>query len=425
MMENNFYKFLQENSGINPEILDCLKAEIDSHLYYYGSHFINPRENKPKIKRNIRTIISPIYQSFRSLLPKKSTNGRNVVSNAYFNMNTELEKIGFVVYSLPWMNNGKRQLKISRVEKERISLVNGVLTKGTLYDLLDPVFTSDLKNLVDEFEVIFKDNKIEAGFFAADASLFLRVSILALKHLGKPTFVCTHGLPGSYTKEDSRVDYLIVWGEKIKEHYANIGFDPSRIFVSGHPMYQSLSSRNLRNDLKNVLVLTRPVNGNQLQDKNRFNDRSTSILYVHAVQRVLQKIGVESARLRPHPSENPLYYQGVVDPSFYTIDRRPITESLKESTIVIGPTSTVLLESIINGVNYVVFEPDINGDGTDLIGYKIVPPFNGSDSRVPVAKNDKMLFEILDKKLCVDPALVFDYIKMPFNIDFLKSIFKK
>jgi hypothetical protein len=87
---------------------------------------------------------------------------------------------------------------------------------------------------------------------------------------------------------------------------------------------------------------------------------------------------------------------------------------------VIGPTSTVFLEALYYGVNYVCFEPSI--EDIDLLNFPLVPPFDGSDERVPIAKNEDELEKIIKRKILVNLEVFDDYIKTPFDLSFIKTM---
>ena len=131
-------------------------------------------------------------------------------------------------------------------------------------------------------------------------------------------------------------------------------------------------------------------------------------MYLLMVRKILQSIGIESVRLRLHPSENLKWYRRTYGTSFFKFDKDPLQISLAKSTLVIGPTTTVFIEAIHSGVNFLVFEPSIY-----II--PVVDPFDGSNPKVPVARNEDDLLRILLDKICVDPSVLTEYIDQNFN----------
>ena len=112
-----------------------------------------------------------------------------------------------------------------------------------------------------------------------------------------------------------------------------------------------------------------------------------------------------------------IYYK---DNNFFKEEKKSsIYDSIKTKSIVIGPTSTVFIDSLFNGVNYIIYEPNING--VDLLNNLIVPPFDKSDSRAIVAQTQHELEESLNKNLIVDKNILLDYVRPEFSINFLSK----
>jgi hypothetical protein len=230
-----------------------------------------------------------------------------------------------------------------------------------------------------------------------------------------------HGLPGRYNQiDDNRSDYLIVWGEKIREHYIKVGINPNKIFISGHPSYKQPELTKLKFSFDSVLILTKPLNGVHMSDGVILGNRANLILYLYSVEKILKRFGIKSVRFRPHPSENASWYLKFINNNFYKVDKGNLSESIKKSTLIIGPTSTVFLESLYYGVNYVVYEPAIKN--IDLINCPLVPPFDGTDSKIPVSNDETELEYILKNKIMVNPTCFNDYITTPFNLSFVKNL---
>jgi hypothetical protein len=228
-------------------------------------------------------------------------------------------------------------------------------------------------------------------------------------------------MPGRYNSIDEhRSDYLIVWGEKIKEYYINNGFSPNRVLVSGHPYYGSISGKYLRSDLSDILVLAKIGVGVHHSDGVRLYDRGNIIVYLLEVQNVLKQRGVKKVRLRLHPSAGKDWIYKFIDKDFFELDVLPLDVSLKRCSLVIGPASTVFLEAIHAGVNYLVFEPSEND--ITILNEPLVPPFDGSENDIPVAKNEAELAYNLKNNMMVNPEVLNGYISAPFDIGFLREI---
>ena len=132
-------------------------------------------------------------------------------------------------------------------------------------------------------------------------------------------------------------------------------------------------------------------------------------------------MGVKQARFRPHPSISSDWVYGFLDQDFYKIDKDSLKKSLSKATVVIGATSTVFLQALTEGVNYIVFEPNENGE--NLIRSKLVPPFDGSDSFVQIANNENDLFMMIKDHYQTNSLIIEKYIA-PFNPKILKNLIK-
>ena len=141
------------------------------------------------------------------------------------------------------------------------------------------------------------------------------------------------------------------------------------------------------------------------------------------IQNVLTNLGVKSVRFRPHPAENPNWYLKILDLSFFKLDMDNLENSLKKSTLVIGPTSTVFLEAIYWEVNYVIYEPSQNN--INLRGLKLYPPFDGFYPEFPVAKNEIELKSVIENKIKVKFSIFHKFIKTPFDLSFIKDLIEE
>ena len=122
--------------------------------------------------------------------------------------------------------------------------------------------------------------------------------------------------------------------------------------------------------------------------------------------------------MRPHPSEKIEWYRNFLDTDFYTIAGGDFSTALKDASVVVGPTSTTLLEANYYGTPYVVYEPLLQ-DETDLLGNPLVMPFDGSDPRIPVAHTECQLSEILACGQSLDMSYWHEYVQTPFDISML------
>ena len=419
----NFYllDFLEKNSNLDSKKLEILKYELDTRIYYYGEQFKNPYENKKKkLYEVLLKYLKSAYVLLKIFQNKKVDNNKKaILSSAYFTVNDELSKLGFEVYSPSWHlkkdGNVIPDLSFFTSSQKILATVNS----SNFRDLINLNFISQIDEFEKKVAKSFQKNKIKALIVSNDMTFIDRILIDVCKKIKIPTFIFQHGLPARYNLiDDNRTDYLIVWGEKLKENHIKTGFNKNKIIVSGHPYYKLKRESPLNFSLDNILVLTKSMNGGQHSDKVRSYDRSNSILYLFSIEKVLRSFGVLSVRLRLHPGENHEWYYQYINKEFFILDELNLEKSINISTLLVGPTSTVFLESIYYRRNYLVYEPIV--DGVDL--FNLIPPFDGSDNKVPVAKNDLELSQLIKDKIIVDSSILSDYIRTPFDLEIMKKL---
>lgn len=418
------FDYLKGSLDVDPIVLDYLKYELDKKVYYFGEHFRNPVEDGPWLTRRMR-------MAFKSCLIRTvGLMGRNrksvdvsILSNAYFCVNQELERLGFTVNCPAWGIWNLNQIYPDKDLAKAAFRIDRRFRRSDYRELIEKPFIDEVRRFKELLVGSISRKRVRALCAPNDLAFFHRISIDAFREAHLPTFLFMHGLPGRYNDtDDNRTDYLVVWGPRIKEYYVKAGVDESKILISGHPLYQKFSHKELQFSFRDVLVLDKLSQSGapSASDCVILSDRGNSIIYLMMLQRVLRKLGVTSVRLRPHPSASGAWYLKFVEGSFFRLDPLPIEESLKKATLVIGPTSSVLLEAMYYGTNYVLFEP--SRDNRDLANYDLVPPFDGSDARIPLARDEKELEYLLKHKIRIDCSVWHDYIHTPFSIDFMKQL---
>jgi len=302
--------------------------------------------------------------------------------------------------------------------------INRTVRAGNIQKFLNLEFHQEFLSIQSHLIDQYKKFDIRALFIRSDVYYMSKFALDLFDQMNLPTFIFTHGLPAIYSLEvDNRSDFLMVWGEKMRQNYINVGFDPAKIKIVGHPSYQKVSKyQKLAFDFSDVLVV--PVSAS-LGHQNEYNrtvlmDKSATVLYLYKVQKVLEKLGVSKARFRVHPSINRNWIYSFLDQNFYGIDTSSLDDSFKKTSLVIGATSTVFLEALIRGVNYIVYEPK-NEEGLSMLNTTLVPPFDGSDSKVKTAHNEYDLEKLLSEKALTDYTIVHDYIQ-DFDLSVLKEI---
>ncbi len=372
MQKKNYYYNLI-SKFLDDETYDLLLYQTNSILFNYGNHH-------KSIKNNFRQRLivflkeKAIYFSRFLFLVSKSQNSI-IISNSY----VELPIKKYKKFSPPWSYNFKNKIVSSYKLSIIIYKIQLVLSKQSIKLLFSDSFIKLLGLYEEEFTKILIKNNVKAIIVPNDLSFFENFSIKIGKKNKIPTFVYLHGIPGRYNPiDDNRADYLIVWGKGIKEAYNLKGVPENKIFTIKHPVYNNFNEIKLRSNLSDVLVLTKAIAGTpSSSDKLFLGDRSKSLFYLEKLKLMLLELGVKKARLRLHPSESKDFYLKNLIDDFYFFDNLEKVTSLNAASLVIGPTSTMILDSIKTGVNYILFDPKYDNkllDNSD----ELVTPFDGS-----------------------------------------------
>jgi len=425
MSESSLLEYIKEGFELDSDFYDAIRFNIGKVLYQNGEYY---RGNKEKVKlsfrQKIRNFEIKIINNLKIIITnnKKIRNKPKILSSAYFYTNAELMKLGYNVYRPVWSTTIKKIFIGNRSLYKESERIRNVLNKGTFRKILSKEFQGRVESYRKNLKEYYSKQNIKALIVPFDISFFPNIAIKIFQELEIPTFVFLHGIPARYDKYDNnRADYLIVWGGFLKEMCVKTGAIKEKVFVSGHPNYKNNPPTKLRFDFSDILIITKGVSGSaSTTTAHNMSDRGNIILYLFKIQKVLIELGVKSVRYRPHPLEKISWYEKFLDPNFFILDQETLIPSLKKSSLVIGPGSTVFIEALYHGVNYILYEPSING--VDIINHPIVPPFDGSISEILVAKNEGQLKDILENKKVVDLSIFNQIIKMPFDLSFIKKL---
>jgi len=421
MKDFYYYSFLKENNIINKKTLDLLKYELDKKVYLYGNHFRKSYENFSKLKFIFNLFIK-IILSIKYSKKKRITNG--VLFNAPFYLSSQFEENGYNLIT-PEFYFG-RKLKFLGTIKTliKLELIKYHFINGDMYYLLSNSFEDKILSLKKDLKRYINNNEIKALFLSNDMAFLEKLFISIFKELNLPTFVFLHGIPTTYNNIDNnRADYLVVWSDKIKNIYINIGVDKEKIIVSGNPIYSPKKINNLSFSLNNLLIISHSITQSpENSDKFIMQERGALLSYLYSIQKVLSKFGVKSVRFRPHPSENSNWYLKNLDKKFYILDTQPINNSINASSMVIGPISTVFFDAIANNKNYIVYEPLVNNKSVK--NFDLVTPFDGSDNRIPIANSENQLISIIKNKQLINKNVLKDYSGDNFIFNEIRKIIK-
>jgi hypothetical protein len=428
-MDNYLIKYLRDNASteLSKKYINFFKVELDFHIYISETYMSKPYHRKTGLDFNVKLI--RFYQFLNALFVKsnyKSSENLKILSTVYLPINDELTRLQFESYSPVWHPIGKKNIFGDLKTIKWYQEMQHRLRKEDFFTFLEVSFHQKLEEFQNHLVKQYKEQNFRALFLYTDQYFYTKYSIDIFKKLDKPSFIFSHGLPGIYSKEvDNRSDYLLVWSEKIKENYINTGFDASKIKVVGNPKYKNLDkTKELRSNISDILVipLTSATWVQHEYDNTVITDPSMTVLYLYKVQTVLKKLGVKKARYRTHPTMNKDWVHAFVDQNFYVKDNQSLEDSLKRSSLVIGVNSTLVLESLIHGVNYILFDPK-QKEGINLLGYKSVPPFDGSDAKLLIAEEEIELEKMIQNKAQTEYSLVHDYIQ-DFDLSVLKELIK-
>lgn len=426
-MDKYIVKYLRDHATdeASKKVIDFLKIEFDRQIYtfHYNAASVNKKKTRlDRFKDKYTTV-----KNYAEIVAENKTdlpNRQNVLSFIEFPIAKNLDDLGLHPLSPSW----------NRVEGSTIlgdlktiswfRRIHKTVKSGNLKQFLNPEFHEDFLSIQDHLIEQYRKYNIRALLLRSDVYYMSKFALDLFNQMQLPTFIFTHGLPAIYSLEvDNRSDYLMVWGEKMRQNYIDVGFDPAKIKVVGHPSYQNVpKSQDLSNNFSDVLVI--PVSAS-LGHQNEYErtvlmDKSATVLYLYKVQKVLEKLGVSKARFRVHPSINRNWIYSFVDQNFYSVDTASLHDSLNRTSLVIGATSTVFLEALIHGVNYIVYEPK-DEKGLSMLNTTLVPPFDGSDTKVQTADDEYQLERKLVEKALTDYTIVHDYIQ-DFDISVLKEI---
>lgn len=416
-MNRYLLDYIRKNSSdklIN-KYLDFLKVDLDGFFYGRGG---DVNSNYGALRElNLKFYLKTFYNLvLTSNAIKYNDANKNILSfislpkdiEASFNINM----IGSILRS-----NGNKIIKDIHSIKLYILLAklntktpfNEILTKKTAEKLES--YNNALTDYYKRFD--FK------GLFVSHGEPFInKFHIDIFKKLNIPSFIFLHGLPAIYDLEtEKKSDYLLVWSEKIRDNYIAAGFEKSRIVVTGHPQVLSMPpKREIRNSLDDILVITTASNvwSPHNWDYNSFPDYDSSllVLYCYSIQTVLQRLGINKVRLRLHPSVNKSWLLSFINRNFFILDTDTLETSIRKSSLVIGPTSTVCLQSMLLGVNYIVYE--LGNNKCDIHDFPLVPPFDGSDKDLIVTHNEDDLLYCLRSQCISNMSFIEKYVQ-PFD----------
>lgn len=394
MKDYSLYNFYKESSVARvTEHLDLIEYVIQEDVYRSGDHLKPRSPTKLKFFSNILLMFAAlVYTQFTAKRPKTvKYRGFSLSSSTYDCHFLDGEySIDRAVWA-PKRNVPSRFKLRLWVNYLRIQWCFNFSPRRFL---IDDKFIDMVSQLKQQLVELVEKEQYSFLFVSDDLSFEARLLISVFDELGMPSFLLAHGGMHSFYGNgmDERTTYLCQWGRLQVDGFIEHGYDSSRILKIGHPSLRRKEC-GLRSSLDSVLVLTRSCSATRIESNKQIEDRGKAIAYMLEVQRVLQSLGVEHVRFRPHPVENTKWYCEYLDPKFFKLDTAPTNVSLSEASIVIGPISTMIVDAICAGVNYVVFEP-MYGD-KNVLGATTMSPLRSRQRDYPWAETGEGLTKIL------------------------------
>ncbi|MDV6168383.1 hypothetical protein R1T16_08085 [Flavobacterium sp. DG1-102-2] len=385
---NNYFNKISGN--LDFKTYDLLLTSVNSALFDYSDHLV---ANRIRPKLSFKGLLAKyifLYSYIIGYFTPLSKDKSLVISNAYVNV----FQSNYNEILPPWTYSRRKRSLLSWSILKIIRRLNKHIESKSVKALLSDNFINLIYSYQSELSRLFSLNKVKALIVPNDLSFFENLSISIAKRNGIPTFVYLHGLPARYNNlDDNRADYLIVWGKGLKEIYVKSGVPAEKILTLKHNNYSSFTNLELRSNLENVLVLTKGISGTPcISSQLVLPNRSTILYYTELVKENLIRLGVKKATLRLHPSESPEFYKKNLTDDFFTIDTLAKDESLAKASLVVGPTSTMVLDALKMHRNYILFDPVF--DGLTLEGMPLVSPFTG-DSFIKLSNSfEEILYNI-------------------------------
>ena len=411
----DFGDFLEKTQiALSSQNFNLLKNELYNRLWAYGEHLAH----QPSYDYYSKQI--PFRVTSKKLKKHGKTAGvkPNILFFSYFNNSYKFSEYNiespFCYYKKDIDKYDHNLLENFRKKLETCTL-NQILSAET-EDAINKI-----KKILTEY---YSKNNFKALFLPQDIGFWEKLHIDIFKELKKPTFLYLHGIPGLYTKPMmNRTDYILVWGKKIKDIFIYHNFNKEKVMILNNNKYNNELKKEKAFSLSRILIISNTQNGGQYEDTIRLKNTSNCLLYLEMIKHVLLQLNVKTVLLRCHPGENADWYRKNIDTDFFQMDtKKSLSDVLQEATLTIGPTSSVLFDSLYYGVPYVLFNPSQNN--VDLFDAVLVRPFDGSDKNIPCNKNMRELKTALENGICVHRTAFSEYINLPGVPDDYAKIIK-
>jgi len=206
----------------------------------------------------------------------------------------------------------------------------------------------------ETYKKIIREEKIRVLCCYADLGVISKCAIAAAHKLGIKSLYISHGLGMPIFNPDQPPSlYHAVIGARYKEEFVSLGVNPKNIFVTG-PVFMDyiipyIKKKKIKSGKKNITLVTQAlVEDNFIEKKVYFN-------YIKKFLSELKKIPNVDIKIKLHPRERYLGEYGRIIKSLNSGNieivksqkKEQLYNLIKESDLVIGFASTVLVEAMI------------------------------------------------------------------------------
>lgn len=187
----------------------------------------------------------------------------------------------------------------------------------------------------------------------ADATPLQGLLVSLARRHGVPSVLVSHGLPMDYYHplSDTTSSHLIVWGPEQKKLHLQLNTEARQtVEAFGNPYfdkYASLRDGKAPASLTKILLLS-----SGLDEVSMLACRLDPERYILTLVPALLKRGGLDITLKLHPAESLDYYRALLaeySDRIKIVRDTPIAGHLVEADLVIGPTTTVLIEAMLLG----------------------------------------------------------------------------
>jgi len=158
MPEVSLLDYLKENKVFDADLFDSLYFDIGCLVYYYGDHFINPREKTIQHKKSIKSSLKEQFIKYNIRLNilknrKRIKQEPKIISNSYFTVNPEIEALGYNVYRPIWAPAYRQKLCANISLLKKTDYIKDLVHNKNFTDIVSPKFLKTLhayrKEMVD------------------------------------------------------------------------------------------------------------------------------------------------------------------------------------------------------------------------------------------------------------------------------------